>query len=783
MRLIYIALAWSAGILAAYASGRGFPHLWLSLTVLATGLFSAALVLRRQRLLAVAALAFALGGLRMDAVPVSGALATFNNTGGITVEGVVSTAPDVRDDRLELRVQVDLAVQGGHAYIVDDLALVRAPRDALVRYGDRVRVTGRITRPGTFDTFSYADHLARSGIYSLIRDASVDVLSSRHGSPVMAALIDLRRQAADRIARMLPEPQAGLLTGILLGDERGISPELDEAFALTGAAHIVAISGFNMVIIGGVVIGVLNRLTARRGLAVGLALAVIGVYAVFVGGSPAVLRAALMTGLLLVGGALRRRTYAPTSLAFAALVLSLHNPLVLWDVGFQLSFAASLGLALFSEPLQMRFERLLRRLLPEALALRLAAWLSEPLVVSVAALALTLPLTALYFGRVSLVTLPVNLLIVPVQAVILIGGGLALLIAFVVPLIGQALLWGVMLFLSWTIGVVRAFAALPFAGVDALIPGRAVAVVYLLVLGWFLMEAVRPDFWLRFKQAVAARRVTVGASAVLTAAAALVWLAVIARPDGCLHLYFLDMGSTNAVLMQTPEGAHILIDGGRSPSRLLTALGDRLPYYDREIELLIITQPDWWDIAALPELFERYHVRQVITNGQSNLSTGYQALLPALTAAGVNAVAAGATITTDDGVTLDVLNPSTPPELGDWFGETALVLRLRYGEFAALLPSDASGDTLRGIVERGDDLRAALLQLPDHGTQRSLDSAFLAAVAPEAAVLQVDPANLRGDPDIDVLTLLGDLPLWRTDVHGTLHVWTDGTRWHIEGQG
>ncbi|HRL13960.1 MAG TPA: hypothetical protein PKX07_18915, partial [Aggregatilineales bacterium] len=111
------------------------------------------------------------------------------------------------------------------------------------------------------------------------------------------------------------------------------------------------------------------------------------------------------------------------------------------------------------------------------------------------------------------------------------------------------------------------------------------------------------------------------------------------------------------------------------------------------------------------------------------------------------------------------------------------VLRLRYGEFAALLPSDASGDTLRGIVERGDDLRAALLQLPDHGTQRSLDSAFLAAVAPEAVVLQVDPANLRGDPDIDVLTLLGDLPLWRTDIHGTLHVWTDGTTWHIEGQG
>jgi competence protein ComEC len=398
-------------------------------------------------------------------------------------------------------------------------------------------------------------------------------------------------------------------------------------------------------------------------------------------------------------------------------------------------------------------------------------------------MALTLPLTTLYFGRVSLVTIPVNLLIVPVQSVILIGGGLALLISFAIPLIGQALLWGVMLFLSWTIAVVRTFAALPFAGVDALVPARAVTVLYLLVLGWFLMEAVRPDFWSRFKQFVGSRKVAVGAAASLTVAAVLVWLAVIARPDGRFHLYFLDMGSSNTVLMQTPDGAQILIDGGRYPSRLLTALGDRLPYYDREIEMLIITQPDWWDIGALPELFERYGVRQVLTNGQPNLSTGYQALLHALTASGAAPIYAGATVTTDDGVTIAVLNPSGPPELGDWFGETSLVLHVQYGDFAALLPADAGGETLRMIVERGDDLRSTLLQLPDHGTQRAMDAGFLAAVDPEAAVLQVDPANLRGDPDVDVLTLLGDLPLWRTDVHGALHIWTDGVTWHIEGQG
>ncbi len=233
--------------------------------------------------------------------------------------------------------------------------LLDLPQPKLIYYGDRIIATGLLMTPGLSDHFSYADYLARSGIFSILSDASVQV--QQRGSGFFSALFSLKSQANAAINHALPDPDAGLLAGILLGNQRGLSPEVSAAFAQTGASHVIAISGFNMAVLAGIVIGALKRLRLRPAYAAVIALGVIGLYTLFVGANPSVARAALMSGLLVVGEALRRRTYLPASLAFAALILSLLNPLVLWDVSFQLSFFATLGLALFAEPLSTALQR------------------------------------------------------------------------------------------------------------------------------------------------------------------------------------------------------------------------------------------------------------------------------------------------------------------------------------------------------------------------------------------------------------------------------------------
>lgn len=777
MRLVYIALGWVAGIVLAAQVPALIPLLWLLLA----GVAGAALVMAwdsPQRILFLALLAFALGGYRYAFVPQSSPLAQFNAVGGASIEGVVVSAPDVRDDRVQLQVEAERIVLGSAVYATSGRVLVNAPRFVEVQYGDRVLATGEMAAPAEYDTFSYADYLARQGVFSILQNATLEVLNSGERSDFFRALLGLKARLQDNINQALPDPQAALLSGILLGNERGIDPALGDDFNRVGAAHIIAISGFNMALIAGIVMGTLGSLVPRRWVAVLLGIAVLAAYTLLVGANAAVVRAALMSSTLVIGELFKRKSYVPASLALVALLMSLHQPLVLWDVSFQLSFFAVLGLALFTEPLTRLFDRLLAALFPGALARTFANLLNEPLVVSIAALIPTLPLTILYFQRLSLVSLLVNVLVVPVQSYLLFVGGLALIVSLLVPALAQVLFWIAGLLLSWTIGMVRLFAELPFADVVVSVDARLVGLFFLVIIGGAIMNATRPP-WAARLSALVRRRVVL--NAVLFAGLSLSLLLggiALSRPDGRLHVWWLDVGHSNAVLLQTPGGAHVLVDGGRFPSRLLTALGDRLPFYDRTIEIIAISQPDEFDTGALPAVLARYDAGVILVNGQETLSPGYDALREAMSAYDVLPVVAGYRVALDDGVTLEVLHPQQPPELSDAQGDVALVLRVTYGERSLLLTSDLSRGGQVALLEAGQWPLAEVLHLPQHGTQRSLSESFLSAVQPQAVILQSDAANRRGDPALDTLALLGDTPLFRTDETGALHLWTDGeTLW------
>ncbi len=166
---------------------------------------------------------------------------------------------------------------------------------------------------------------------------------------------------------------------------------------------------------------------------------------------------------------------------------------------------------------------------------------------------------------------------------------------------------------------------------------------------------------------------------------------LISRPDGLLHVWLIDVGDANAVLIETPRGAQFLIDGGRYPSRLLTALGDHLPFTDRTIEALFLTQPDAVQYDALPAVLDRYAVGVVLDHGQPNLSDEFVALHAKLAQTTTELqVSAGYTLNSDDGVSISVLNPDHQPTLGESLDDNALVLRLTYGDVSFLLTSELS---------------------------------------------------------------------------------------------
>ncbi len=782
MRLVYIAIGWTFGIFIASYLPNFPPMAWIGTAI---GFCALAWVNRAKigwRWTLIAMIALSLGGWRYATVPKTSDVAQYNEQGqiGISVIGEVIALPDMRDTRQLIRLNAIQVVDGGRVSETSGVVLVIAPPTADIRYGDMLMVTGSLITPQTFDTFSYADYLARTGVFSLMDKTSVQVLSRGGGSPFIRALVDIRAWVSNAIINALSEPASGLLIGILLGDERYISQDISDAFSATGTAHIVAISGFNMVIVASVVQNLLTWLMPnRRWWVLGIALAVMTLYTALTGANAAVLRAALMTSVLLIGQTLRRNTYVPASLAFVALLMSFITPTVFWDVSFQLSFAAVLGLSIFVSPLQRAFNSGIKQIFPQSTAQMMSNWLTEPLIVTIAAQITTTPIILANFGRFSLVSLPVNLLVIPAQTYLFILGAFSVGLAWL-PVIPQVLFWLTYLLLNWTISLVRLFAKLPIADVNWGLDPRIALVFYMCLIGGMMMTATQPRIWRVITTSIRSR---FAQSISFFGAFGIVLLmggAIISRPDNKLHVWFLTMGHQNAVLIQTAGGAQILVDGGSYPSRLLTALGDRLPFDDQTIDMLIVTQPDDFDTSALLSVLDRYEVGVTLWHGQQSQSEAQQSLYNRLLAFDVINAQAGYSVTLNDGTHIEILNPITS-ELSDNFDDNTVVIRISYGDVSFLLTGDLSQEGQIELLNRGIYTTATVLQLPKHGGVRTLDSDFLAMVAPSVVVLQADPANRLGDPNPDTLSRLGDIPLWRSDTQGVIHFWTDGERLWAQG--
>ncbi len=794
MTLIFLGLAWLAGIELAGWLQPPLPVLGL----LALPALAAAFLWRREpgpRLAAACALAFLLGGARLLwATPHFGPgdLATYNDRGVVTLVGVVDGEPDVRDTYQNLRLRAEsLVVASSPPISVTGLALVRAPRYPLRAYGERLAVTGKLETPPILEDFDYRDYLANQGVYSLVYQPSIALVEAGQGSPLWAALIAFKARAAAVIAQVLPEPHAALLTGILLGVDSGIPRGLTEQFNATGTSHIVAISGFNIAIVAGVLMLVGTRAVGKRR-ATWIALIGIALYTLLVGASPAVLRAAVMGSLGIVALYLGRPTEARTSLVFSAVLMTALNPTTLWDVGFQLSFAATAGLVLLSSPLERAAGRWLAALAGPQHARRALELLSEALLVTLAAQIATGPLIVYHFGRLSLVSLLTNMLILPVQPLLMLAGGLATLAGLLWLPAGQVLGWLAWLPLAWTVEAVRWTAALPFASLTLgrFSPWLLAGIYAGLAAGlWLATRAGPPLPALAGSPPVpGGDRVRGSTQAMLAGGAAAVMLAGLAiagLPDGRLHVAFLDVGQGDAIFITTPRGQQILIDGGPGPSVVLAQMGSAMPFWDRSLDVVVNTHPDDDHLAGLLAVLERYQVSQVIlpdVDADTPLYTAWQKAL-AGEGATVTRAQAGMRLALGDGVEAEVLHPGAVAA-GDLLNDHSVVLRLTAGRVSFLLPGDIEADVEQELVESGRPLAASVLKVAHHGSITSSSPAWLAAVKPQVAVISVGADNRFGHPAAEVLQryAAAGIPVLRTDQLGSVEFVTDGERLWVQAE-
>lgn len=703
----------------------------------------------------------------------------------ISIEGLVSTRPSVAPEGSRLAIQVERVISGDHAEAVSGvLMLYVSEGDVLLTRGDRVRFTSRVLVPrrlGLPGEFDYSRYLALQGVSATSRVTSQDEIVLIRGAAAdsLQRSIDTKaRLLGDAIRRSIPDERvSSILTALLVGDQRRVPRDLADAYTRAGVNHILSISGFHVGIIAAfitlLVIWFLTRFeypalrwNVRRA-AVLTAVPVMVAYLFLTGNAPATARSVIMLTMFAAALFAERERDSINILLLAAFLLIALNPPTLFDVSYQLSFISLWGI-LVAVPLIMKYTATMNN-----------NWLrsiSQFVAVSAAASFVTM-LPVLYIFKVASINgILTNFLIVPLLGYgAVLTGFIALPLVMLLPSIAHLLLWPAALLVSVSNQFVVWCTSMPvlrFYGIT----------------GWdmlFFMLFMTCMTFLRGRLPLLVSGVLIPVCAVV------LHISTATATDGRLHITMLSVGQAESILVRLPDGSTMLVDGGGYLFDTGQDFGQRLlapalgALHIGRIDRMVSTHNHPDHSGGLPFIIKNLSVGEFWSSAEVSVDTRRELNMKQVLQ---RTVSAGDIITLPGSVVLTVLSPATEhagraPADGDesLINEQSLVFRLTYGAFSMIFCADAGFAAEKRMLEARHELKSTVIKIGHHGSRHSTSDKFIELVRPELALISAGAGNRFGLPSVRTTELLKSkgIPLYRTDLDGTIELITDGVSWSV----
>ncbi len=680
----------------------------------------------------------------------------------IQVTGALARDPVENGERWTLVIDVgEVTLRGASSPMTGRVRVDvggEAPRPSLIE-GDEVSVWTQLRRPrayatpGAFDTEAL---FRRQGIHAVGSCKSAALVERRGPSQrrVSRWIAAARAWSRSRLERfVLPGQEAALVRAMVLGDRTALASETNEAFKAAGTYHVLAISGAQVAFLVVLVVAILRRwVRAPAATAVMLCVPLLA-YGEFVGGQAPVVRAIVMSVVLLVGRALDLDADMGNLLGLAGGVLLAIHPLWAGDSSFQLSFVGTAGLVLLTP----RLAPLLPRM-PFRLDLGLAA--------SIGAQAALLPLLLGQFNRLAPAAVVLNLAAVPLSSAVLVAGLAVLVLSALAPVLAP--LAGDV---AWMVAHLLLRSAEPlewWPWLDVRLPDPPLWAAVAYSLGLVLVTLHRRNAWV-----------------VMALGAAGLVLVGPAR-DGRLSVTVLDVGQGDAIVVRSPAGRVLVVDGGGAYEGSFDA-GERLvaPFLwtqgVRRIDKVVLTHAHPDHAGGLPFLLRSFEVAEVWEGLAPRSDRGYAAFDAAVRRARVRRRSVARGVREDwDGVSVEVLAPSASgPAPWTARNDDSVVVALRFGEVSLLLAGDVEARGEAPLVGSGP---FDVVKVAHHGSRSSSAPGFVADMRSRVAVVSVGRRNRFGHPDAGVLRRYeaSGSRVLRTDWDGTVTALSDGHRLWVQ---
>lgn len=845
--LIQLAVAFAAGICAApYVSIR-FSFVLVIATILVL-IFLIKQRLQLAGLMLWSAMFFAGGVLadlerRADASRVLKTVVEQSEGEPFTLTGWLDGPPEFARDRVYLSLRVE-NVTGRVSLLAPlrDAATATQFRALQLRYGTRISVTTTLDRAGNYrnpGVSSLAEFLDRNGydaIGIIKRPLAITRLDDTPVFPPLAWLYDWRSKLQQQIDARFAPATAGVLDAALLGNRYNLSPDAAERFREGGTFHVLVISGLHITFIGAVVFVIVRRLTKRRLLQFMIPALIVWAYSIAVGAEASVVRAALMFTFAGVGTILFRQASSLNALGGAALVLLVRSPKELFDPSFQLTFLSVLAIVVIAWPLlsslsaiggwyptrsnpyppvcsralktfcevlfwreQKWDEELGRsshdyRLFKATAALWLERYYVQgflrytfgAMVVSASVQLLLLPLMIVYFHRLSLASLVLNIVVSILLAALVAVALPALLVAQISPTMATPL-FKLADAINWLmVHSVDPFSDLGWATFRLPEYSGPAALVYAIYFLLLVVLVVALAHW-RPLALQAERRCKLHRYVLPLSCAQLIMLIVLVlhpfssgHADGNLRIDFLDVAQGDAALVTMPDGTTLLVDAGGNTLESARRVGETVVSEYlwwrglSKIDYVLATHADADHIDGLNDVLRNFAVRGALIGRRPADDPEFAKFSKTLARTGTHSetIEAGDVLHFGE-VTVSVL---WPPAGEKSTNNDSIVLRIQFGERSILFTGDIEQAAERGLLASQQPLQADVIKVPHHGSKTSSTEEFVNATRPQLAIISVGRNSRFGHPHKEVVERWQSqgATVLTTGNSGTITITTDG---------
>ena len=625
-----------------------------------------------------------------------------------------------------------------------------------LEYGNKISVIGTYKKPTekrNYKGYDYMKYLKTKKICgSLMVDSEVKLIETKNVNPIFAIINKLSLIFKQNLKKLLPEQEAELEQGILLGDTSDIESDIKDDFRECNLSHMLAVSGAHLSYL---VLGI-NTVLSKKAFGIRrrkiLSIIFILIFMVIVNMSPSVVRAGISTIIAIFATLIYRKQDTYTTISIALLLTLLNNPFAIFDVGLQLSYLATLSIIIFySKFTQKQFNNKVKKYLHESAMLTLSANI------------LILPITIYEFNTIPINSIISNLLAGPLLGICIILGMFTVILSTVCFPVSKLIAFPLQIILKILIKIIELISKIPFGNYTVKTP-------------WFIVV------FLTYAIIATLIHNKKGITKILTMVTLIIFVVMqvcaFINIDGKLKIYFIDVGQGDSMLVKTVNGKNILIDGGGSKNPDYD-IGEKIlvPYLlDRRIKTLdyvIISHFDEDHATGVAQILGKIDVSSIILTRQLEENDIYRHILSIAKEKKIKLIyVKEGDVLKIGGIKISIIHPENKLMINNPMNNNSIVCKVEYNSFSMLLTGDIEMEAEELILRKNINLKADVLKVAHHGSKTSTTGEFLKAINPKVALIGVGKNNNFGHPSNEVIQRLKEngTRIYRTDENGEISI-------------